>query len=186
MGELSQRAPASVRVRARSPPKVAGCAGVDTAPVRKPDVRLRDRAPRRLISGHGARARADEPESDDSSFSARPAAVVDGPARDHRSGLQRLRPGDVRGTRSRSSSPEQRRSIAMAIAITLGLLAAYCGGSHRRRHQSRDEHLPRHPDAAAPDRDLVLPRPDRAVGDGRHHRVHELGDRGAGSCAARR
>ena len=48
-------------------------------------------------------------------------------------------------------------ALATVLAATLGILAAYCGGMGRRRHQPRHERLPRHPHDPAADRRLVLP-----------------------------
>ena len=69
--------------------------------------------------------------------------------------------------------------IAMTISIVLGLLAAYKGGLVDDVINLFGERLHRHPHAAAPDRDLVVPRADGPVDDGGDHRPDQLGDRDA-------
>ena len=113
MGELSHdRAPAGGRAGRRSR-RGAEVAGAMPEPIR---LLLRT-----AMSAFGivllvgillvtvARAAADEPGPDEPALAPGPAAVVGGPVRDDRPGLQRLRPGHPRWAYLARSSPPSRR-----------------------------------------------------------------------------
>ena len=71
--------------------------------------------------------------------------------------------------------------IAMTISIVLGLLAAYKGGLVDDVINLAANVFIVIPDAAAPDRDQLVPRPHGTGDDGGDHRPDQLGDRDAGA-----
>src|SRR6266540_2709764 len=178
----------SSSIRGSGPPDVDAGRARDTAtPRRRPqldapaaqqpavDVRADPAHRRRALGALRAADRTQQPVRD--RRSAGTAAVQPLPVRDDRSGLRRVRPGDL----GRANLARDRRVRGRDLDLPRGVLRPARRLQRRldrRRDQPLHQRLPRHSRIAAADRPADVRTLPRSDGDDPHPRLDDVGARG--------